>query len=212
MYFCLNQNYFTATWLFYKPIFTYLRYGFFISGDELFVCLTLGHPVYLHPIHLRSRAHLSRSPVRVHLWVQVVKTGHVGLVRELLLAGANPNVADPACGLTVLHDTSRDGFKDTVETLLEHGADANMVANDGNLPLHLAAAEGHLEVVQMLLGKTENPQLSNNQGATAFQLAAQRGKVDTVQYLLEHFSPRESSASSARAFLAFFSRPKRLAQ
>lgn len=142
------------------------------------------------------------------MWVQVVKAGHVGLVLELLLAGANPNVADPACGLTVLHDTSRDGYEDAVETLLERGADANMVDNGGNLPLHLAAAEGHLEVVQMLLGKTGNPQQKNNQGATALQLAGQQGKVDTVQYLLEHFSPRESSASSARAFSAFFSRPK----
>lgn len=155
---------------------------------------------------------MSRLPVRVHVWVQVAKTGHVALVLELLLAGANPNIADPACGLTVLHDVSRDGFKDTVKALLEHGADANMVDNDGNLPLHLAAAEGHLEVVQMLFGKTENPQQRNNRGATALQLAGQQRKVDTVQYLLEHFSPRESSASSARAFLAFFSRPKRLAQ
>lgn len=145
------------------------------------------------------------------MWVQVAKTSHVALVLELLLAGANPNVADPACGLTVLHDTSRDGY-DTVETLLEHGADANMVDNDGNLPLHLAAAEGHLEVVQMLVGKTENPQQRNNQGATALQLAGRQGKVDTVLYLLERFSPRESPASAARAFLAFFSRPKRLAQ
>lgn len=138
-----------------------------------------------------SCTHSSRSPVRIHVWVQVVKTGHVGLVLELLLAGANPNVADPACGLTVLHDASRDGFKDSVQTLLEHGGDANMVDNDGNLPLHLAAAEGHLEVVRLLIGRTENPQQRNNQGGTALQLACRRGKVDTVQYLLELFSARE---------------------
>lgn len=151
----------------------------------------MGHPVYLHQIYLRSCSHLSRSPVRVHVWMQVVQTGHVALVQELLLAGANPNVADPACGLTVLHDASRDGFKDSVQKLLEHGANANMRDHSGNLPLHLAAAEGHLEVVQLLICQTANPQQRNNQGASALQLACRNGKVDTVHYLLDLFSPRE---------------------
>lgn len=132
--------------------------------------------------------------------MQVVQTGHVALVQELLLAGANPNVADPACGLTVLHDASRDGFKDSVQKLLEHGANANMRDYSGNLPLHLAAAEGHLEVVQLLICQTANPRQRNNQGASALQLACRNGKVDTVQYLLELFSPREWSAFWARAW------------
>lgn len=135
--------------------------------------------------------------------MQVVQTGHVALVLELLLAGANPNVADPACGLTVLHDASRDGFKDSVQKLLEHGADANMVDYYGNLPLHLAAEKGHLEVVQLLIQQTANPRQRNNQGATALQLACRQGKVDTVQYLLELFSPCERPERESGLFFFF---------
>uniref|UniRef100_H3DDG5 Cyclin-dependent kinase inhibitor 2C (p18, inhibits CDK4) n=1 Tax=Tetraodon nigroviridis TaxID=99883 RepID=H3DDG5_TETNG len=122
--------------------------------------------------------------------LQVVKTGHTALVLELLLAGAEPNVADPACDLTVLHDASRDGFAASVQLLLQHGADANMADRRGNLPLHLAAEEGHPEVVRLLMEHTENPQSRNKQGATALQLAGRRGRVDTVRYLLERLSPR----------------------
>lgn len=84
-------------------------------------------------------------------------TGHAPLILELLLAGADPNLADPATGHTVLHDTSRGGFEDSVRVLLERGADANVVDGKGHLPVHLAAQEGHLEVVQLLKGSMANP-------------------------------------------------------
>uniref|UniRef100_H2S3X8 Cyclin-dependent kinase inhibitor 2C (p18, inhibits CDK4) n=1 Tax=Takifugu rubripes TaxID=31033 RepID=H2S3X8_TAKRU len=83
-----------------------------------------------------------------------LQTSDAALILQLLQAGANPDVADPACGLTLLHDTSREGFDDSVRVLLEHGADANRVDVKGNLPLHVAAREGHLKVVQLLIGKT----------------------------------------------------------
>lgn len=127
----------------------------------------------------------------------MAKTGDAALILELLRAGANPDVADPACGLTVLHDTSREGFDDSVRVLLEHGADANRVDLKGNLPLHLAAREGHLEVVQLLIGQTENPHQGNNEGSTALLVARLHEKFDTVQCLLS-ISKRVSGLFSAR--------------
>lgn len=122
-------------------------------------------------------------PVRVHVWVQVAKTSDAALILQLLQAGANPDVADPACGLTLLHDTSREGFDHSVRVLLEHGADANRVDVEGNLPLHVAAREGHLKVVQLLIGKTAKPDQDNNEGFTALLVAWHHEKTDTVQYL-----------------------------
>lgn len=121
----------------------------------------------------------------------MVKLGNTALVEALLRAGADPNKRDPICGLTVTHDTARDGFIDTVRVLVDHGADANLVDDKGNLPLHLASKEGHLKVVRLLIQCTADPQMPNNEGSTARDLARDKGKMDIVQYIDEYLSSRE---------------------
>uniref|UniRef100_A0A8C2Z4V3 Cyclin-dependent kinase inhibitor 2C (p18, inhibits CDK4) n=1 Tax=Cyclopterus lumpus TaxID=8103 RepID=A0A8C2Z4V3_CYCLU len=78
--------------------------------------------------------------------LQVVKLGDAAVVEALLRAGADPNLRDPVCGLTVMHDAAREGFIESVRALVDYGADLNLVDEQGNLPLHLAAREGHLEL------------------------------------------------------------------
>lgn len=112
--------------------------------------------------------------------------GNTALVHALLQAGADPNLPDPACGLTVLHDAARDGFADAVRELLHNGADANLLDAWGNLPLHLAAREGHLEVVRLLIGRTTNPDAPNKDGHTAYQLARLGNRVDVLGSIQEH--------------------------
>ncbi|KAK6308993.1 hypothetical protein J4Q44_G00204560 [Coregonus suidteri] len=86
--------------------------------------------------------------------LQVMKLGNPAIAEALLRANANPNVRDHVRGLTITHDAARDGYADTLRILMVHGADVNLLDNDGNLPLHLAAREGYLDVVQLLVGST----------------------------------------------------------
>ncbi|KAI3368780.1 hypothetical protein L3Q82_025765 [Scortum barcoo] len=122
---------------------------------------------------------------------QVVMLGSTAVIEALLAAGADPNVRDPTCGLTVMHDAAREGFVESVRVLVDHGADANLTDKKGNLPLHLAAKGGYLDVIQLLIGSTADPQTTNDQGYTAAQLALQHHWMDAAKYIEEYLSSRE---------------------
>lgn len=112
-----------------------------------------------------------------------MKLGNPDIAEALLRANADPNVRDPVLGLTVAHDASRDGFLDTLNVLVHHGADVNLIDFGGNLPLHLAAREGHLDVVQFLTQHTSDPSQLNGTGQTPCDLAKMHNRSSTVQWL-----------------------------
>jgi ankyrin repeat protein len=53
--------------------------------------------------------------------------------------------------VAALHLASRDGHAEVARVLLEHGADVNSRARDGQTALHRASRIGQAEVVRMLL-------------------------------------------------------------
>lgn len=109
--------------------------------------------------------------------------GNIPVAQALCDANANPNLRDPVRGLTVTHDTARDGYAGTLRVLLDHGADVNLLDTDGNLPLHLAAREGHLNAVKILIERTADASKCNNFGETPYDLATIKHKVSTAQYI-----------------------------
>ncbi|XP_009285630.1 PREDICTED: cyclin-dependent kinase 4 inhibitor C isoform X2 [Aptenodytes forsteri] len=118
---------------------------------------------------------------------RVMKLGNPEIARRLLINGANPNLKD-STGFAVIHDVAREGFLDTLQTLLEFKADVNIEDNEGNLPLHLAAREGHVRVVEFLLECAEcKVGHQNKRGATAYDLA-KLYKRSAVVKLLEDSS------------------------
>ncbi|KAM4629282.1 cyclin-dependent kinase 4 inhibitor C [Polymixia lowei] len=126
--------------------------------------------------------------------LQVVRLSCPDVAVALLEAGADPNVRDPVHSLTITHDAARDGFLDLVRVLVEHGADANLLDDRGNLPLHLAAEEGRLEVVRFLIGRTVNPGRRNTQGRSPYDVALICHRMDTAQYIAEYLGLNVSVA------------------
>ena len=97
----------------------------------------------------------------------MVKLGCPAVALYLLESGADPNRPDPVHQLTVLHDAARDGYLDMVQVLVKHGADANLMDDRGNRPVHLAVQEGHMEVARLLVELTANLGLEDHEGHSA---------------------------------------------
>ncbi|XP_077574131.1 cyclin-dependent kinase 4 inhibitor C [Stigmatopora nigra] len=112
--------------------------------------------------------------------LQVAKLGTTAVVEALLAAGADPNLGDTVLGLTVTHDSAREGFDDTLRVLLAHGADANVVDERGDLPLHSAAKSGSVQAVRVLLPVTADPLQVNRDGESAEESAVLRGWHETA--------------------------------
>ena len=72
------------------------------------------------------------------------------MVRKLLEAGANPNLALPS-GETPLMVAARSGYPDVVEQLLVKGANPNVHGARGQTALMWAVSQQHPDVVKVLL-------------------------------------------------------------
>lgn len=101
-------------------------------------------------------------------------------------AGANSNSADRD-GVTPLFWACYAGNADMMRSLLEHGANVNVVdKSTGYTPLFLTALYGHTEATQVLLTNQASLHVVDNIGRTPLMLAASGGRQDTVRVLLLH--------------------------
>ena len=75
------------------------------------------------------------------------------------------------CHKTPLHSASNWGYPETVQILLNHGADVNAIDENLETPLHFAARRGHEKVVEILLKHGARKYFTNNKGQTPLQLA-----------------------------------------
>ena len=103
-------------------------------------------------------------------------------------SSATAPAATPASGDggSALHLAASEGNTETVQLLLEKGADINMKDKDENTALHLAAGYGQTETVQLLLEKGAKINEMNDEGLTALHLAASQGHTSIVKKLLNH--------------------------
>lgn len=113
-----------------------------------------------------------------------VAKGHVGVVEQLLKAGADVHAADYN-GLTTLHYAAREGHLNIVEQLLEAGADVHAEDNSRWTALHCAAGTGHPNIVGRLLEAGADVHAEDHNGLTTLHHAASGGHPNVVEKLLE---------------------------
>ena len=107
------------------------------------------------------------------------------LVRELLLAGTDPDIYKNRFGNTALLEAASNERDSTVSILLHQGADLNIQNNYGWSPLHCAAENGNNVVSTILIKAGANLNIQNQYGWTALHRAARRGNNEVTKTLIE---------------------------
>lgn len=107
--------------------------------------------------------------------------GNLPMVRLLLHHGADVNVEMPAGNSVLAATVYGECDLETIQTLLEAGADPNGPSR--LRPLVAAAERQNAEAMQLLLAGGADPNLADEDGATPLQTATTSRRGDLVQLL-----------------------------
>ncbi|XP_026782241.1 ankyrin repeat and SOCS box protein 10 isoform X2 [Pangasianodon hypophthalmus] len=111
--------------------------------------------------------------------------GFTDCLRHLLLRGASVDFAPG--GTTALHEACQECQPDCVKLLLQYGANANAVNEDGLMPLHVCTEPESLECAKHVIqfGAAINSR-SLEENDTALHVAARHGLLAHVDLYLRH--------------------------
>lgn len=115
-------------------------------------------------------------------FIQAMYNSHMDVIKAMLEAGANPDLALDHTATTVIMWAVGEGRVKMVETLLEAGANPDTRDTTGRTALMWVS--GHEAMVPILLGRS-NIDLQDYRGVTALMYAATQGHQEVVKLLLE---------------------------
>jgi ankyrin repeat protein len=138
------------------------------------------------PLDLLKPTHVDPNRAVGSRLIGAVRRDDVIGVRELLQAGADPNMRD-SYGTPPLISAAGSGRTEIVRALLEHGADANARRPEGRTALIEAASsyDDYLDVVKLLLQHGADVNLQDEmRTGTPLMCAASRGHISIIAVLL----------------------------
>ncbi len=137
------------------------------------------------------------------LQLDIFEAAAVGQAERVqALVRDNPALANAYApdGFTPLALASFLGHRPIVETLLEHGANPNLAAQNSMMvmPLHSAAASRQLDIARLLISHGAQPDARQTGGYSPLHEAANSGQTELALLLLEHGADPNSSADDGR--------------
>jgi ankyrin repeat protein len=118
------------------------------------------------------------------VYAAAIKRG-ARVMKALLRAGAKPDAPTGTQHMTPLLLAAQVGKAETVQVLLDAGADPTALTRQGETVLHVAAASGNTEVVRWLLDNHFAVNEKNkNLGGTPLHYAALANSLECVELLL----------------------------
>lgn len=158
-----------------------------VEGDTCLACYYLGLEVY------RERLPDVRCVAGGQMCHPLCDCERCSTIGETLMERCKRRRALPinACnslGETALHVASATGRTEMVRSLLDAGANVNMItASEGRTPLHLACLNGNVDSVKLLLScATCYVDAQDYDGNTSLHLTSQTGNAKLVGLLLRH--------------------------
>lgn len=133
-----------------------------------------------------------------------VRNSDYRTVKLFLLSGMNPNIKDDN-DLTPLMYAAQNGDRLIAETLLQNGAEVDIVQNGpfGKTALVYAVEHQKPEMVKFLLNYGAYPDVQDKKGMTPLMYAAQKGNPEIVKYLILIGSDVNIQAEDGRTALIF---------
>ncbi len=109
---------------------------------------------------------------------------HPELARALIERGANVNAASRnAFRVAPVHAAAAVRDRETMQRLIDHGADVNARQQLGYTPLHTAAQLGDSAMIDLLRAGGADPRAAGDDGKTPADLAAAHGHTDIAERL-----------------------------
>ncbi|XP_059984352.1 protein phosphatase 1 regulatory subunit 16A isoform X4 [Lagenorhynchus albirostris] len=119
-------------------------------------------------------------------------------VRQFLESGVSPDLANED-GLTALHQSCIDDFREMVQQLLEAGAKVNARDSECWTPLHAAATCGHLHLVELLIAGGADLLAVNTDGNMPYDLCEDEQTLDCLETAMASRGITQDSIERARA-------------
>ncbi|XP_044636846.1 protein phosphatase 1 regulatory subunit 16A isoform X1 [Equus asinus] len=119
-------------------------------------------------------------------------------VRYFLESGVSPDLANED-GLTALHQSCIDDFREMVQQLLEAGAKVNARDSESWTPLHAAATCGHLHLVELLIARGADLLAVNTDGNMPYDLCEDEQTLDCLETAMANRGITQDSIEGARA-------------
>lgn len=128
--------------------------------------------------------------------LEALAEGDLAIAKEIYVSGVDPD--EMVKGQTALTIVACHSSAETVEMLLDVGADPNLASRRRKTPLIYAAGCGNLPVVRVLLEAGADPNIAAPGGETAISAARAAGEEAVVQLLLEAGAEAEPVKSAVR--------------
>ncbi|XP_017523183.2 protein phosphatase 1 regulatory subunit 16A isoform X1 [Manis javanica] len=119
-------------------------------------------------------------------------------VRQFLESGASPDLCNED-GLTALHQSCIDDFREMARQLLEAGATVNACDSECWTPLHAAATCGHLHLVELLITSGADLLAVNTDGNMPYDLCEDEQTLDCLETAMANRGITQDSIEGARA-------------